>query len=491
MMDLMRFYADRQGTLVPTPDQSRKPAVTSEHAIAIARVSSGGQREEDQTPGLVAYAERMGYTLDEVVPVHGRSAFHGKHVKYVLAAVDKHVKNGQATVVIFRHVDRSSREGVFKGIDLLNKIMQAGARIEFSEQEFLNSNPGWIGPLLELAKEESKIKRDRMLQGNAVRRVTGKLVGSVPWGYDAALDDNGSQIGIKPNPHGRKWIPMIFALAIEGKSLRYISDTLRVNSVPSARRNNTWDVGTVRHVIMRTTYYGMMTGNPNLKFEALISVETYKKANAAMASRGLKGRSSSKHEPALAKPICGVCYGEIREGAPSGRSPMYKNTVGQPNGGAFEYYRCMGHGPGKKGCGSKMIRCDALDPEIDSVMSADSRPYMQTVHIVGDDNAERRALIAEKIKVASEVGDFELVMQLSKEAVQIGPAKRYSGIAVVDSGMTVGQHWQTLGRVEKREELAKWEVIAWPDHVRILGPWHDQEGRTAIGDLIEVEAQAD
>ena len=98
----------------------------SEHCIVIPRVSAPKQREEDQTPGLIAYADRQGYTVDEVVPVHGRSEFHGKHVKMILAAVDKYVKHGTATVVIFRHVDRSSREGVFKGFDLLNKIMCCG-----------------------------------------------------------------------------------------------------------------------------------------------------------------------------------------------------------------------------------------------------------------------------------------------------------------------------------------------------------------------------
>lgn len=92
--------------------------MAKEHAIAIARVSSGEQHEEDQTPGMVAYAERKGYVLDDIVPVHGRSAFHGKHVKYVLEAVDKHVKRGQATVVIFRHVDRSHRQVYLRALTL-------------------------------------------------------------------------------------------------------------------------------------------------------------------------------------------------------------------------------------------------------------------------------------------------------------------------------------------------------------------------------------
>jgi len=45
----------------------------TEHAVAIARVSSGKQVEEDQAPGLMQYAERQGYILDAVVPIHGKS----------------------------------------------------------------------------------------------------------------------------------------------------------------------------------------------------------------------------------------------------------------------------------------------------------------------------------------------------------------------------------------------------------------------------------
>jgi hypothetical protein len=51
--------------------------MTDTHAIAIARVSTLKQRQEDQQPGLVTYSERQGYVLDDIVDVHGRSAFHG------------------------------------------------------------------------------------------------------------------------------------------------------------------------------------------------------------------------------------------------------------------------------------------------------------------------------------------------------------------------------------------------------------------------------
>jgi DNA invertase Pin-like site-specific DNA recombinase len=433
-----------------------------EHAIAIARVSTLKQHEEDQRPGLMSYADRRGYTLDQIVPVKGKSAFHGKHVKDILNAVDAYVQHGQATVVIFRHVDRSSREGVFKGIDLLNKIMAAGARIEFSEQEFLNDNPGLIGLFMELALNESKIKQDRKLQGNITKRASGQMVGFTPWGYDSVFGTSVKtgrevRINIKPNAIGRKWIPAIFDAAINGKSREAIAEMLR--GVPSPRKNSLWDPSTVARIIANTTYYGVMKGNPNMGFESLVTVEIYKQANAAIASRRRNGRSTTKREAAFAKPVCGNCFDTKREGAPSGRSPMYRMPK-VSKWGEWNYYACRGHGAARKSCGAPCIPAADLDALIDATMAADDRPRVVRVPVAGDDNNEQRDIIGQKIAAAVAAGDFALIGELSQQAMSIGPSKTVSRIEDRDSGKTVGQHWQTLTHAEKREELANWTILA-------------------------------
>jgi DNA invertase Pin-like site-specific DNA recombinase len=430
-----------------------------EHAIAIARVSSVKQREEDQRPGLVAYAERKGYTLDEMVPVHGRSAFHGKHVKAILAAVDKHVRHGGATVVIFRHVDRSSRQGVFEGFDLLKKIMDAGARVEFSEQEYLTDQPGMIGMFFDMAKRESEVKRDRKLQGNRVKKANGELVGRTPWGYDPVLK-NGVQVGIAPNALGRKWIPVIFTEAVAGKSLRAIQTMLA--GIPSPQKNSAWNEASIRRVIANTTYYGSMTSNPNMKIESLVSVELHKQANLAVAARIRRGGPEAvKNEPTLVRPFCGGCWGKKREGAPSGKSPMYRvNSFGK-----YSYYACKGHGAARKSCGGPVIPVADLDKAIDELMAADAGPHMVPEYVAGDDSDEQRSVINEKIRVALEAGDYMLMAQLGQEAMQIGPSVRKSSIEMVDSGITVGRHWESLSPSEKRDELKRWTVIAYPDKV--------------------------
>lgn len=433
-----------------------------EHAIAIARVSSLAQDEEDQRPGLVAYSDRKGYVLDEVVAVHGRSAFHGRHVKAILAAVEKHVKNGSARVVIFRHVDRSSREGVFKGFALLNRIMEAGARIEFSEQEFLNDNPGFIGPMFEVAKKESEVKRDRANQGIVKRRAAGQLVGRIPWGYDPVTihdrkHNKTVQIGMKPGALGLKWIPVIFAECAAGKSARALADMLR--GVPSPQKNGLWSEQTILRIIANTTYYGRMAGNPFLEYDPIVSVELWHAANAAVAARTTNGRSTTKNAPVFVRPYCAVCWGKKREGSPSGKSPMYRKPFSENRGKEDRYY-CRGHGPARGTCGAQGISVSELDAAIDETMGKDNRPYMVHKYVAGDDNAEKRSVINEKIKAAQEASDYMLVAQLAQEAMEIGPSDRKGKLALRYSGKSIGQHWQTLTPAEKRDELATWTVIA-------------------------------
>lgn len=437
-------------------------ADTREHAIAIARVSSRAQHEEDQRPGLVAYAAKQDYVLDEVVAVHGRSAFHGRHVKAVLAAVEKHVKNGLATVVIFRHVDRSSREGVFKGFALLNRIMEAGARIEFSEQEFLNANPGWIGPMFELAKEESKIKQDRANQGITKRRAEGQLVGRIPWGYDPiTIHDvrrgKDVQINMKPNALGLKWIPIIFAECAAGKSARALATMLK--GVPSPQKNGLWSEGSIYRIIANTTYYGQMKGNPFMEYDPLVSVEIWQAANAAVAARNTRGRSATKNEPVFVRPYCATCWSKKREGAPSGKSPMHRKPVSGDKSKEDRYY-CRGHGPARKTCGAQGIAVSELDAAIDHALSTDQRPHMVRQYVAGDDNSEKRTLINEKIKAAQEAFDYLLVAQLAQEAMEIGPTERKGELELRNSGVTFGKYWQSLTEAEKRDELATWTVIA-------------------------------
>lgn len=426
-----------------------------EHAIAIARVSTIRQHEEDQSPELVKYADRKGYVLDAVVPIRGKSAFHGKQVKHVLAAVDRHVRHGEATIVIFRHVDRSSRQGAFEGYDLLKKIMDAGATVEFSAQEFLNDQPGILGLFFELAKDESKIKRDRKLQGNASRSQRGELVGKPPWGYMKGVVD-GLEI-LVPTDLGREWIPAIFNAAVKGASLRSIQEMLE--GIPSPQRNGHWNEASIRRLIANPTYHGGRVGKGAMEYEPLVTVELWQQANLAVESRHKKGRGTVKLEPALVKPYCAVCWGIERDGAPSGKSPMYRVSR---NG--HDYYHCKGHGPARKSCGAKLVPIPELDGIIEKSFSEYSERHYEIVYIPGDDKAEQLASIDEKMATAARKGDMAAVTELMQQHAEIESLpvrKARSEVRYTDR--TEAEYFASLSPEERREYLADFDIIAGKD----------------------------
>ena len=471
---------------------------TQEHAIAIARVSSGKQREEDQTPGLIQYAERKGYILDAVIPINGKSAFHGKHLKQVRQAIEQYVRKGEASVVIFRDVDRSSRQGAQATFDLRGEIIRAGGHMEFSGQDYLNdqrTQEMLLGLLATAAKEESETKSRRTLQGNAAAAIRGEATGKPPWGYQFGTVE-GKRV-LVPTDLGREWIPRIYNLCAEGKSLRYLRDLLSDSGVPSPGKADAWSISTLTRLIASPTYKGDRRGKGNLEYEVLVGAELWAQANLALKSRVIRGRSTVKSDPALLKPYCGACWGVLRDGAalnvkqpdgtvkltPTGKSPMYRR-VKIYKGKRYTYYGCVGHGPANKTCGAPGIPEAVLDKAVDEIMSADKRPHRTLEFIPGDDNAEKLAKINDAIALAGHNNDYTRVAELAAEAQLIRQQPHRKGRTEQrDTGMTVGQHWQTLSPVEKREELLKWTVVAWPGKVRVLGPWYDDG--TLIGAVID------
>src|SRR5262249_13190241 len=190
---------------------------------------------------------------------------------------------GNASVVIFRHVDRSTRQGVLEGYRLILQIMDAGARVEFSEQEYLNDRPERLGDFFDMAQRESEIKRDRKLQGNGVRSARGEVNGKAPWGYELGKV-NGLQVLVATGL-GRTWIPFIYHEAVKGKSLRWIRNELTRAGVKSPQQSGTWNESTIKRIIATPTYHGGRVGKGSMEYKALVPVELWQQANAAVAGR--------------------------------------------------------------------------------------------------------------------------------------------------------------------------------------------------------------
>ena len=283
------------------------PGPFPEHAILIPRVSTARQKEENQLPLMQVFAEARGYIVDAVVPISGKSAFHGKHLKQVLKAIDEHIRQGNATVVIFRDVDRQSRQGAQAAFDLRGEIIRAGGRMEFSGQEYLNeqrTQEMLLGLLATSAREESETKSRRTLQGNTAKASAGELTGKPSWGYAVGLVD-GLRI-LVPTKLGRKWVPRIYGLAAEGKSLEYIRNLLSAEGVESPMKSKEWNVTGIRRLIVSPTYKGDRKGKGNMVYEPLVSAELWQVANTALKARQAGFQAGKGWLPRSPSPTVGI-----------------------------------------------------------------------------------------------------------------------------------------------------------------------------------------
>jgi hypothetical protein len=361
--------------------------------------------------------------------------------------------------------------------------------MEFSGQEYLNdqrTQEMLLGLLATAAREESETKSRRKLQGLDARAARGEVNGRAPWGYDIGTVE-GLRV-LVPNALGRKWIPQVYRAAVNGKSLQTIA--IMLAKVPGPSKEHPWSEEDVRRVIHNATYCGNRPGKGNMEYEPLVSAELWQQANLAVKSRFRQGRKTLKREPALVKPVCGSCYGIVREGAPSGQSPMYvvNHTKGEY---VYYHYVCKGHGPHRKSCGGPVIRQAALEEAVDTIMAADTRPHWALEYVPGDDNAEKLARLNDAIALAGRSGDYTKVAELAAEAEAVRQQPHRKGRTEKRyTGLTVGQHWASLDRAGKREELLKWEVVAWRDQVALIPltergarPLRDEPG-TIIGDII-------
>lgn len=434
----------------------------NERARLWQRVSTGGQDEASQLPDLISWCDShaYSYSLTDAYVVRGRSAWHGRH-QDTLDRAFADMAAGQYVVLVVWKQDRIERRGMEAALNLISRAKQAGGRIEFATQPHLNKLNDMGGRIsyaimAEVAQAESQTKSDRVSAKHAALRDAGSIVGRSPWGYRIVKRD-GRKI-LEPTEAGRKFIPAIFDAVINGKNLRAVAAWLDSEGAKPTRRGS-WNESFLARVISNPTYYGMRPNSPNLKYEALVSATTWQAANAALASRVRTGRGTVKHDKPLVRPFCGVCYGQERDGCPSGKSPMYR-TFSKYADGIRAMFRCNGCGPQSKPCGAPMLSVAAVETAVMEAMNVDY-PHIERVFIPGDDTADRIGELQERGAAAIRAGDYVA----ATEAMQLA--------AELDAGPSVPAHWEEretditeaeyftgLSRDEQRDYLATMTIVA-------------------------------
>ena len=216
--------------------------------------------------------------------------------------------------------------------------------------------------------QEWEVIRERSMNREADLRALGKLSGgAIPFGYD--VDGSKFDKTLKPNDIGREWLPQIFERIKNGEPLEAVAEWLDSEGV-KPRFGEKWSAKSIAQMIRNQTYAGQRKADDyingrrlrgkgviRIEVEALINPTLWLAANNRLYNAPRGGRRGPKNwKPALLTGTlrCGNCG-----------APMYRLKVR----GGYVYYRCHGHLPRPKGCGT-LVSESLLDSIVDEDMRA-------------------------------------------------------------------------------------------------------------------------
>jgi len=429
----------------------------SEPAGTWQRVSTGGQDEASQLPDLTRWCDSHDYEIAARYVLHGKSASKGKQ-DAALDEVIRDMQDGKISVLVVWQSSRIERRGVYSVFDLARRVKEAGGRIEYVKDEYLNATNEMSDVMLALAATKDKQKSSdiskQVTAKQSALRAAGSVVGRSPWGYEIVKRD-GKKI-LTPTADGRNYIPAIFDMIINDKSLREVAAWLDSENV-STESGKSWHEGYIgNRLIKNPVYYGQRRNAGMLETEALVEFSVWQQANAKLNSRARPGRGTVAQPKAFLSPVCGNPECNATGEHPS---PMYRVMGGGPDN-RTPYYRCTGRGPQRRGCGN-MILMDYLDNEVMLAMLDDDRPHSERVFIPGDD----RAIVGKLRKQAMEAyarGDKAEFIRLDALADAADTPAVAPHWQIIETDQTEGQYFASLDYEGRRLELAQqWEVRAW------------------------------
>jgi DNA invertase Pin-like site-specific DNA recombinase len=443
--------------------------VVGENAARWLRVSTGGQDEAHQEPDIDQWVKDHGYVVRKTYTLRGKSASKGKQD----AALDEMIEDmrrGAFTVLVVWASDRIERRGAYNAFDLARRVKEAGGRIEYVKDAYLNSTNDMSDVMLALAatrdKMESKRKTERTRMVNVRIRTAGAFVGKPPFGYVAKGEKYAKKL--VPTDAGRRLIPEMYERIIAGGSLAKVGAWLEEET------GFGWWPRRVSGTLKNPVYRGVQEddlGRPIHRCEALVDAATWRRANDALSSHPKRGPQNTFNRALLAEVL--LCARCAENGVDS---PMYRHRSSARNG-SREWYRCYGRGTQRKGCGN-MIRLVTLDEIVNSLLRKNDLPYKELRTIPGTDHAAEIEEVKFEIRsvMMSDLTDDEIDQRVKElraerdrlQALPVVPDR----VEHVATGETYGQIWTRLSPTERGPWLRKrgYRVLATRERVVILDP---------------------
>jgi site-specific DNA recombinase len=430
----------------------RSRVMNAEPAGVWVRVSTGGQDEQNQVPDVERYCEAHDYRIAKRYELHDKSASKGEQ-QDTLDAMLTDMREGTIKVLVCWHSDRLERRGPEYVFPMLANVRDAGGRIEstqeplFGQQDFAGQVSTAVNSSISFEKSK-RISEQVKLAHNRSRANEAIYAGTPLFGFTI----EGPKYGKKyvPTELGRSIAPQIFERCIAGHSLRQIAEWLDSQEITPQRGGSKWNEAVVRRIIRNRAYAGRVINREGVTIshcEAIVSPDTWDRANHALKTRPKRGPTNANNRPLLAKLKCNRCG-----------APMYRRAGGHR--GRYVYYACSGSGPQRKGCGNVVAYDHAEIIVAVRIFMTSTEPH-QTRHWVEGENWD------------SEISDVMLdIRELPQKIDPLSPdfpsaqAKLFGKLAdyrnretvpghweFEDTGMTVGEHFDTLDRDGQREYL--------------------------------------
>lgn len=429
------------------------------------RVSTTGQDEENQQPAIMRWVTDHRYQVTKTYMLHGASASKGQQQKK-LDEMLTDMRHGEIKVLIVWASDRIERRGAYSAFDLAEKVRQAGGRIEYVKDTYLNTVNEMSDVMLALAatkdKMESKRKTERSEMTVETIRSNGAFFGRAPWGYTPVGTKYNKQL--IPTEDGRKFIPEIYRRVIKGESLDDIGRWLKQETGKS------WWARTIGAMIRNTAYMGYAadeSGRTVHECEPLVDASTFKLAGESLDSRPKRGPMRVENKAMLAGAIyCSQCD-----------SPMYKINCGnrRKDGTKVDnwYYRCAGVGPQRKGCGN-MVSLVAVDAAAENLMNKWDRPIMTRTLIPGHDWSAEIADVEFKLSrlgmqgLSEEEEDTERArLRTEKRRLQALPAVP-AAVEWVERPETYWGEWRQLAAPQRGGFLCEHGFTVYADKSEVV-----------------------
>ena len=281
------------------------------------------------------------------------------------------------------------------------------------------------------------------------------FVGKRPYGYEIVKVDGTEHKTLKPHPIQAAVVRTIFEMYLtEEWSVRQLAEWLNSKNIQEpqppkgsvVRKHAGWNGNGVCDVLRRPSAIGRIVRNGKtvLRVEPLVLTDDYQRAQAIMDARG---KRKAVTEPTAMMTGMLFCQND---------HPMYRLRSRQvPSNPSGLYYYCKECPKGQRTLAKLSDVHAAVN---DHIMGFEDTPHFEVNVIPGDDYSyeigeARQAISA--LDPEDESYDSELAKLRAQLAELRAMPSKPAKVERRESGLTVGQVWQSLDDMGKRRFLLK------------------------------------